>query len=112
MAGMPESAKGIINWVLVVGIIAFILLLFGIIFGNLSGSVGFATGSQGYNDTQAIILNYTQSGVNTAAQLPTVGTIIGIVLLIIILLSVLVFVILRLMGITEKTGGGSNAAFG
>ena len=44
--GMPESVKGVMGWTLGVGIIAFILLIMVIIFGNLSGNVGFTQDSE------------------------------------------------------------------
>ena len=110
--GMPDGMKGVMGWVLGIGIIAFILLIMVIIFGNLSGNVGFATGSQGYNDTQAIILNYTSSATNTASQFPTVGTIIGIAILLLILIALLVFAIRKMMGVANVTSGDSNASFG
>ncbi len=110
--GMPESVKGVMGWTLGVGIIAFILLIMVIIFGNLSGNVGFAVGTQGFNDTEQIILNYTASATNTAAQFPTVGTIIGIAILLAILIALLVFAIRRMMGVSEATSGDSNASFG
>ena len=110
--GMPDGMKAIMGWTLGVGIIAFILLILVIIFGNLSGNVGFATDTQGFNDTQAIILNYTSSATNTAAQFPTVGTIVGIALLLLILIALLVFAIRRMMGVASTTGGDSNASFG
>ena len=109
---MPEGMKNIMGWVLGIGIIAFILLIMVIIFGNLSGNVGFSTGTQGYNDTQAIILNYTSSATNTAAQFPTVGTIIGIAILLLILIALLVFAIRKMMGVANVTSSGSNASFG
>ncbi len=195
--GTPESVKGVIGWTLGVGIIAFILLILVIIFGNLSGNVGFvqdtagltvinettgglnATGyilaevnssnsnyvitevwanisltpylvpaanysvsaggnltstvvppnsgyndtnvsytftfsfdSQGQKDSEAIIGNYTASAVNTSAQFPTVGTIIGITILLAILIALLVFAIRRMMGVADTRGGDSNASFG
>ena len=109
--GMPGGMKAIMGWVLGVGIIAFILLIMVIIFGNLSGNVGFTADSQGYNDTQAIILNYTQSATNTSAQFPTVGTIIGIAILLLILIALLVFAIRKMMGVSTASGS-SNASFG
>ncbi len=112
-SGMPESARTIINWVLVIGIAAFLLLILVIIFGNLSGNVGFDADTQGFNDSENIILNYTRSATNTASQFPTIGTIIGIAFLLLILIGLLVFVIRRMMGVTAGTsGGGSNASFG
>jgi len=111
--GMPDSAKSILNWILVIGIAAFILLILVIIFGNLSGNVGFAADTQGYNDTQDIILNYTTSATNTASQFPTVGTIVGIAILLLILIALLVFVIRKMMNVsTASSGGSSNASFG
>jgi hypothetical protein len=37
--GMPDSVKGVMGWTLGVGIIAFILLILVIIFGNLSSRI-------------------------------------------------------------------------
>ncbi|GAG99509.1 unnamed protein product [marine sediment metagenome] len=111
--GMPEGLKAIMMWTIGIGIIAFILLMMVIIFGNLSGNVGFASGTQGYNDTQNIILNYTKSATNTSSQFPVVGTIIGIAILLLILIMLLIFVISKMMKVTESaSGGGSNASFG
>lgn len=109
--GMPEGMKGILGWVLGVAIIAFIILIMVIIFGNLSGNVGFAEGTQGFNDTQGIILNYTLGATNTSAQFPTVGTIIGIAILLLILIGLLIFVIKKMTAVSGSTGGG-NASFG
>ena len=179
--------KTIMGWVLGVGIIAFILLIMVIIFGNLQGNVGFTqdsgsftnesitlttTGntpagavgkinpaltnvvmyngtagelitsgnysvvgalisnitptygneavnvtydisydSQGQRDSDSIILNYTQSATNTSAQFPTVGTIIGIAILLLILIALLVFAIRKMMGVAVS-GGSSNSSFG
>ena len=110
--GMPDGMRSVMGWTLGVGIIAFVLLILVIIFGNLSGNVGFADGTQGFNDTQFIILNYTLSATNTASQFPTVGTIIGIALLLLILIALLIFAIRRMMGVASSTGGDSNASFG
>ena len=110
--GMPEGMRAVMGWVLGVGIIAFIALIMVIIFGNLSGNVGFADSTQGFNDTQNIILNYTASATNTAAQFPTVGTIIGIALLLLVLIALLVFAIRKMMGVANATGSSSNASFG
>ena len=108
---MPDSVKTTIYWALGVGVIALILLVLAILFGNLSGNVGFAASTQGYNDTQAIIQNYTKSATNTSTQFPVVGTIIGVALLLTILIGVLVLAIKKMMGVAN-TAGGSNANFG
>ena len=77
---------------------------------NASYSTSFD--SQGQIDSQSIILNYTESATNTAAQFPTVGTIIGIAILLAILISLLVFAIRRMMGVADSKGGDINASFG
>jgi len=185
--GMPDGMKSVMGWTLGVGIIAFTLLILVIIFGNLSGNVGFTQDSdtivnetivfsdggnipstadnrvngnltnvivsnattqevvpstnysvsgvtvtsvsgspwngtnvnvsgdlvfdsQGQIDSENIILNYTLSATNTSAQFPTVGTIIGIAILLLILIALLVFAIRRMMGVAGSTGvsGGSS----
>ena len=105
--GMPEGVKTAIYWALGIGIIALVLLVMSILFGNLSGNVGFATGTQGYNDTQSVITNYTKSATNVSAQLPTVGTIIGVAILLSVLLGVLIFAIRKMLSVTKE----SNASF-
>jgi len=193
--GMPDSMRSLMGWVLGVGIIAFILLILVIIFGNLQGNVGFGqesndiinqsfafsdggiiptnaigalnptlsvtqiiniTGNEtittdnytvsgvivsanetsqfngttvlirytiakdgkGLIDTNSIILNYTTSATNTSAQFPTVGTIIGIAILLLILIALLVFVIVKMMGVSSGTassglsGSGGSNSFG
>ena len=108
---MPEGLRTTMMWVLGVGIIALILLIMVILFGNLSGNTGFSSGTQGYNDSENVILNYTRSATNTSKQFPTVGTIIGVAILLLILLAVLVFAIRKMMGVTGAASG-SNAQFG
>jgi len=111
--GMPDGIKTVIFWALGLGVISLILIVLLILFGNLSGNVGFSSGSQGYNDTQNVILNYSASATNTSAQFPTIGTILGIAILLVVLIGVLVFAVRRLMGVTNSMGGGgSNASFG
>jgi hypothetical protein len=194
-----NPTKSILNWAIGIASVAFVLLMFVIIFGNLSGNTGFAddtlnhittnesdfTGANvfanltgytiaGYNsswsaitltqamnrsadlatynrtiplanltlsatgrlnngtvidgdayenisisytythsfqsseerDAENIITNYTSGAVNTSAQFPTVGTILGVALLILILLALLVFVIVKMSGVSF--GGGSS----
>lgn len=109
--GMPDGVRNVMGWSIGVAIVALVVLIFVIIFGNLSGNVGFATSTQGYNDTENVILNYTSSAVNTAKQFPTVGTILGVVILLSILIGLLVYVITKVMGVANKAGG-SNGNFG
>jgi len=107
---MPEGLKTVLFWTIGIGIIALTGLIMLILFGNLSGNVGFADGSQGYNNTQDLILNYSQSVTNTSQQFPVVGTIVGVALLLIILIGVLIFAVAKLLSMTG--GGRSNASFG
>ena len=110
--GMPEGVRGAMFWAIGVGVIALVLVILLIIFGNLSGNLGFATSTQGYNDTQNVILNYSLSATNISAQFPTVGTIVGIALLLVVLIGLLVFAISKMMGVAENPTGGSNSSFG
>lgn len=59
-------------------------------------------------NAENIISNYTSSAVNAAAQFPTVGTILGVSLLILVLLALLVYVILKM----SKVRGGGPGSFG
>ncbi len=110
-AGMPQGLKTILGWALGIGVIALVLLILAILFGNLSGNVGFADQTSGFNDTQNIIQNYTTSAVNIASQFPVVGTIIGVALLLVILIGVLIFAISKMLGVANASGS-SNASFG
>jgi len=107
--GMPEGVKTTMYWALGIGIIALILLILLILFGNLSGNLGFTTGSTGYNDTQDVILNFTKSATNVSAQFPTVGTIVGVGLLLVILIGLLGFAISKMLGVAE---GRQSSNFG
>lgn len=109
--GMPEGVKTVLMWAIGLGILALTLIILLILFGNLSGNTGFTSGSQGYNDTENVILNYSASAVNTAVQFPTVGTILGIAILLIVLIGILVFAISRMMA-AAGGAGSSNASFG
>ena len=95
--------KSILGWALGLGILALTGLILLILFGNLSGNVGFSSGTQGYNDTQNLITNYSTSVSNISVQFPTVGTIIGVALILLILLAVLIFAITKLMGVASGT---------
>tara|TARA_R100001530_G_scaffold30767_1_gene24216 strand:+ start:850 stop:1152 length:303 start_codon:yes stop_codon:yes gene_type:complete len=75
-------------------------LLFLIVFGNLSGNLGFATDSQGANDTSAVITNLT-GGTTTFFGFANVWfTLLAVVLLIIIVMSVI--------GVVQKRQGGGG----
>ncbi len=64
-------------------------LLFLIVFGNLSTNLGFAAGTQGFNDTENVIGNLT-TGVATYFTFANVWfTLLAVVLLIIIVMGVI-----------------------
>lgn len=182
---MPDGMKGVLGWVLGVAIIAFVILILVIIFGNLQGNVGLGTTSNTFRnesmtfeeagtiptnaqglvsggltnliitnatdgiivpttnftvtgvtifgnessefltftvnvsytvtsdslvkiDADNVILNYTRGATNTSNQFPTIGTIIGIALLLLILIGLLIFVIRRMSGVAGVTGSVSN----
>lgn len=69
------------------------------------------TSAESRNDLDNIKGNYSRLLVNEAAQLPTVGTVIGIALLLMILIALLVFAIRRMMGVANTTTGTSNSKF-
>jgi hypothetical protein len=101
---MTSAIKTAQAWVIGGAIIALILVIVLILFGNLSGNLGFAAGTQGANDTNAVINNFTAMARNTASQLPTVGTFIGLGLLIGALLVILIGAIVAF----KKMGGGAG----
>ena len=83
---------------------------------NVSATVSFD--GRGKIDTDSVILNYSQSAVNVSAQFPTVGTIIGLAILLLVLIGILAFAIKAMMGIaanpTSATGSfdpGSGGGF-
>ncbi|KKL48837.1 hypothetical protein LCGC14_2321510 [marine sediment metagenome] len=106
--GGDVSMRVVMGWMIGVASIALLGLIMLILFGNLSGNVGFATGTTGANNTDNFINNYTKSVSNTSEQFPVVGTIIGIGLLLLILIALLVFALVQL----GRMGGGSGGNFG
>ena len=99
--------KTTMGWVIGVSTIALILLVLLIIFGNLSGNLGFAANTQGYNDTQNVINNVTSGVGKLTTQFPTILLFVGIGLLLFVLIGVLAYVIRKMSGL-----GGSNKNFG
>ena len=57
---------------------------------------------QNENDVDSVIRNYSQSAVNVSAQFPTVGTIIGLAILLLVLIGILAFAIKAMMGIAAN----------
>lgn len=94
----------VFNWAVTLSSLALLLIIMIVLFGNLSGNVGFASGTQNYNNTEQVIGNYTSSAVNTAGQFPTIGTLLGVVLLLTMLIGVLIFAIKSF----NKVGGSAS----
>ncbi len=99
----------------ITGVTFFNETAFGGFFVNVTYTVNFD--SRGLIDSNNIILNYTKSATNTSAQFPTVGTIIGIALLLLILIALLIFAIRKMMGVAGASGSSgssssSNSNFG
>lgn len=98
--------KKTMSWVIGISTIAVVLLVLLIIFGNLSGNLGFAVDTQGYNDTQNVIGNVTSGVGNLTGQFDTILLFVGIGLLLFVLVGVLAWVIKSLSNV-----GGSNKNF-
>jgi hypothetical protein len=92
-----------LNALLVLGFLGIVWLM---IYGNLSGNLGFAASTQGYNDTQAVITNMTGGAKTFFGFSNTLFTIMAIVLLITILLALLA-VVLKISSSSKKGGFSS-----
>jgi hypothetical protein len=79
--------------------IAIILLILLLIFGNLSGNLGFATDSQGANDSASVIGNITSGVTGLASKFTTVFVLLGVLLILAV-----VFTIVKLFGLGGKKG--------
>ena len=75
---------------------------------NISGTLTYD--SQEQIDSDYLINNYSKSGTNTASQLPTTGTIVGVSILLGVLIAVLIFAVRRLMNVS--TSGSSGMSLG
>ncbi len=92
-----EGAEKIFLSLLTIGLMG---LLFLIIYGNLSGNLGFAVGTQGYNDTEHVIGNLTSG----ATQFFTFAN----VWFILTAITILIGIVLGVIALVRKTGGGSS----
>ena len=93
------------------GVIGFLGLIWLMIYGNLSGNLGFAVGTQGYNDTQQVITNITGGFLTFFGFSNTFFTIAAIILLIFMLLGLLALAIL-IMRMQQGKGGGKGGFAG
>ncbi len=71
------------------GVIGFLGIIWLMIYGNLSGNLGFTDGSTGFNNTEAVINNVTAGFGTFFGFSNTFFTIAAIVLLIFMLLGLL-----------------------
>jgi len=104
---MAETGiKQTMGWVIGISSIALVLLVLLIIFGNLSGNLGFTYYGTDYNNTQNVITNVTSGVGKLATQFPTILLFVGIGLLLFVLIGVLAWVIRKMSNL-----GGSNRNF-
>ena len=75
---------------------------------NLSYTITYS--SQANINTESVIGNYSESAVNTAAQFPVIGTIVGIALLLVVLIGILVFAVRKMMGLSDM-GSSTSKGF-
>jgi hypothetical protein len=85
-ASIIGSAEKVLSGLLGLGLFGILML---IVYGNLSGNLGFASGTAGYNNTENVINNLT-SGTNTFFgfsgtffTLTAITLLIGIILIVI-----------------------------
>ena len=75
-------------------------LLFLIIYGNLSTNLGFATDSQGFNNTEAVIANLT-SGATAFFSFSNVWFILTAI-------TILIGIVLGVIALVNKSSGTGN----
>ncbi len=95
-----KSAENVFVALLVIGLTG---LLFLIIYGNLSGNLGFAVNSQGANDTEAVIGNLTAGAVQFFS--------FSNVWFILTAVTVLIGIVIGVIGLVRKTGQGGGGSF-
>lgn len=88
-------------------IIGFFGIVFLIMYGNLSGNLGFAANTAGANNTEAVISNMTAGAVTFYGFAPTWFTIAAIALLLVILIGLLLLIV----NVSKKIQG-KNTGFG
>lgn len=88
------------------GVAGFIGIVWLMIYGFLSGNLGFATGTAGFNNTETVIDNMTSGFTVFFGFAPTWFQIAAIVLLIVMLVGLLGVVI----GIMKLRKGGDSSS--
>ncbi len=92
-----KGAEAIFLALLTIGLMG---LLFLIIYGNLSTNLGFASGTQGFNDTEAVIGNLTSG----ATQFFTFAN----VWFILTAITILIGIVLGVISLVRKASGGKE----
>lgn len=90
------------------GVIGFIGVVWLMIYGNLSGNLGFAVDTTGYNNTEAVIDNISGGFGTFFGFSNTFFTIAAIVLLIFMLVGLLGIVMMIAEGKKKKESGYSG----
>ena len=95
MSGIDEVKK------IVIGVAGIAIILIGLllIFGNLSGNLGFTANSANYNYSENVIGNVTEGTTNLAGKFGTVFTLLGVLLILIV-----VFVVIRMFMGSKSNG--------
>ena len=88
------------------GVIGFIGIVWLMIYGNLSGNLGFASGTTGYNNTENVIANVTTGFGTFFGFSNTFFTIAAIVLLIFMFLGLLALVMTIAQGMKGRKSSG------
>lgn len=99
-----ESSVAIMSSLGVGGFIGIVWLM---IYGFLSGNLGFAVGTTGYNNTEQVIANMTSGFTTFFGFAPTWFQIAAIVLLIVMLVGLLGVVV----GIMRMKKGGTASGY-
>jgi multisubunit Na+/H+ antiporter MnhB subunit len=92
-----DNTKTFFLGLLTIGLIG---LLFLIVYGNLSGNLGFASNTQGYNDTQQVIGNLT-SGAVSFFGFTNVWFVLGAV-------ALLIVIVVGIIGLVSKLGSSKG----
>ena len=101
LANKINDSAGIIN---ALGLLSFSGLIWLMIFGNVSGNLGFAVGTQGYNDTQNVINNFTGGTTGFFSYSSTWFQVLAIVLLV----SMFVGLLALVYNLTKKSKSNSG----
>ena len=98
--GVMQNAEKVIVGLLVIGLVG---LLFLIVYGNLSTNLGFAVGSQGYNDTENVIGNLT-SGVVEFFSFANIWFVLTAI-------ALLIGIVIGVIALIRKGTGGKGGSF-